>query len=162
MDAEGFDKLYAASLPRLVGALYDMTGDLPQAQAVVQEAFVRAWDRRARLGVNPEVWVRATAWRLAASRWRRARSAIAGGGPARASAIDPPDLPNQELGVALRRLPQAQRHAIVLFYLCDRSVDQIANETGAQVGTVTARLSHGRATLAKSLTGYLTAEQARG
>lgn len=52
---------------------------------------------------------------------------------------------------ALRQLPQAQRLAIVLHHLCDLSVEQVASETGAPVGTVKARLSRGRAALAKQL-----------
>jgi RNA polymerase sigma-70 factor, ECF subfamily len=163
MDAGDFDTFYTARVQRLVGALYAMTGDLAQAQDVVQEAFVRGWDHRAKLGANPEVWVRSTAHRLAISRWRRARSAVIGRQVrVPASAIEPPDLPHPELAASLRRLPEPQRHAIVLYYLCDRSVDQIAAETGVQVAIVTARLSRGRAALARSLSGYLTEEQARG
>jgi RNA polymerase sigma-70 factor (ECF subfamily) len=40
---------------------------------------------------------------------------------------------------------------IVLHHLCDVSVEQIASETGAPVGTVKARLHRGRAALAKHL-----------
>ncbi len=42
---------------------------------MVQEAFVRAWDRRHRLLADeaPEAWVRTVAMRLAVSRWRRAK-----------------------------------------------------------------------------------------
>lgn len=157
MDAAEFDRFYLASVHRVVGTLYAMTGDLSEAQDVVQEAFIRAWDHRAKLeqGGNPEAWVRTVARRLAISRWRRAQSAVKAWqrhGPA--PAVDPPDLPTPELTAALRRLPVAQRHAIVLFYLCDRSVEQVAAETSAPVGTVKARLSRGRAALAKSLSEY--------
>ncbi|WP_306102524.1 sigma factor-like helix-turn-helix DNA-binding protein, partial [Streptomyces acidiscabies] len=55
------------------------------------------------------------------------------------------------LVAALRQLPTPQRMAIVLHHLCDLSVEQVASETGAPVGTVKARLSRGRATLAKHL-----------
>jgi RNA polymerase sigma-70 factor (ECF subfamily) len=41
--------------------------------------------------------------------------------------------------------------AIVLHHLCDLSVEQVASETGAPVGTVKARLSRGRAALARHL-----------
>ncbi|MEU6221846.1 sigma factor-like helix-turn-helix DNA-binding protein, partial [Streptomyces sp. NPDC047022] len=52
---------------------------------------------------------------------------------------------------ALRRLPEAQRTAIVLHHLCDLSVEQIATETGVALGTVKARLSRGRSALAAHL-----------
>jgi RNA polymerase sigma-70 factor (ECF subfamily) len=41
--------------------------------------------------------------------------------------------------------------AVVLHHLCDLSVEQVASETGAPVGTVKARLSRGRAALARRL-----------
>ena len=47
MDGDEFDRFYLASVHRVIGTLYAMTGDLAEAQDVVQEAFVRAWDRRA-------------------------------------------------------------------------------------------------------------------
>ena len=52
---------------------------------------------------------------------------------------------------ALRRLPEAQRRAVVLHHLCDLSVEQVAEETGSPVGTVKARLSRGRTALAALL-----------
>jgi RNA polymerase sigma-70 factor (ECF subfamily) len=75
LDREEFTSFYASSFPRLVGQLYAMTGDQAEAQDVVQEAFVRAWARRGTIDRSqaPEAWVRVTAWRIAASRWRRAR-----------------------------------------------------------------------------------------
>jgi RNA polymerase sigma-70 factor (ECF subfamily) len=45
---------------------------------------------------------------------------------------------------ALRRLPAEQRRALVLYHLCDLSIEQIAAETGAPAGTVKARLARGR------------------
>lgn len=154
MDREEFTSFYAASFPRLVGQLYAMTGDRGEAQDAVQEAFARAWVRRATLDGtgSPEAWVRVTAWRIAASRWRRAREGMrlllltaqpgttAGPGPDRVAFVD-----------ALRRVPAEQRRALVLYHLCDLTVDQIAAETGVRPGTVKARLARGRAALAPYL-----------
>jgi RNA polymerase sigma-70 factor, ECF subfamily len=154
LDREEFTSFYAASFPRLVGQLYAMTRDLGEAQDAVQEAFARAWACRGKLDRNssPEAWVRVTAWRIAASRWRRAREgmrlllltappgATAGPGPERVAFVD-----------ALRRVPAEQRRALVLFHLCDLTVDQIAAETGVRPGTVKARLARGRAALAPYL-----------
>lgn len=154
VDAAEFDAFYAGSVRRLVGQLYAMTGDRAEAQDVVQEAFVRAWDARAQLSQtrNPEAWVRTVAWRLAVSRWRKARNATIAwrrhGPPADAME---PSIDNTVLVAALRRLTEEQRRAIVLHHLCDLSVEQVAAETGAPVGTVKARLSRGRAALAEHL-----------
>ena len=74
MDRDEFTSFYTATFHRLVGQLYAMTGDMADAQDAVQDAFVRAWARRGKLTSDgaPESWIRVTAWRIAASRWRRA------------------------------------------------------------------------------------------
>jgi RNA polymerase sigma-70 factor (ECF subfamily) len=52
---------------------------------------------------------------------------------------------------AFRKVPAEQRRALVLYYVCDLSVAQIAAETGVPDGTVKARLARGRAALAPYL-----------
>jgi RNA polymerase sigma-70 factor, ECF subfamily len=154
VDHQEFASFYAASFPRLVGQLYAMTGDRAEAQDAVQEAFVRAWVHRGRIGTDrgAEAWVRVTAWRIAATRWRRAREGVrlmllaarpdrvAGPGPDRVAFVE-----------GLRKVPAEQRRALVLYHLADLTVEQIATETGVSAGTVKARLARGRA----ALTPYL-------
>jgi RNA polymerase sigma-70 factor, ECF subfamily len=154
VDREEFTSLYAASFPRLVGQLYAMTGDRAEAQDAVQEAFVRAWAHRGQIDAEhgAEAWVRITAWRIAASRWRRAREGtrlillaarpdrVPGPGPERVAFVE-----------ALRQVPAEQRRALVLYHVADMTVGQIAAETGVPPGTVKARLARGRA----ALTPYL-------
>ena len=154
MDREEFTSFYAASFPRLVGQLYAMTADRTEAQDAVQEAFVRAWVHRDQIDADrgAEAWVRVTAWRIAASRWRRAREGI------RLMVLaDRPDLaaepgPDHVAFVAaLRRVPAEQRRALVLYHVVDLTVEQIAAETGVRPGTVKARLARGRAALSPYL-----------
>jgi RNA polymerase sigma-70 factor (ECF subfamily) len=154
LDAEAFDALYAASFRRLVAQIYAMCGNFVEAQDCVQEAFVRAWDRRRALDTeqSPEAWIRTVAYRLAVSRWRRAQRALRA--PDRSQLRDgvpEPDSSRLELVRALQLLPADQRRAIVLHHLCDMSVRDIATEIGVPVGTVKARLSRGRAALAALL-----------
>jgi RNA polymerase sigma-70 factor (ECF subfamily) len=151
MDAEEFDDFYAASFQRLVGQVYAMTGDRDEAQECVQEAFVRAWSHRKQLqkAHAPEAWVRTTAYRIAVSRWRRTvRSRRA---PDRAlhdhRPDDGPDESHVALVAALRKLPEAQRRAVVLHHVCDLPVQAVAAEVGVPEGTIKARLSRGRAAL---------------
>ncbi|MFF7357049.1 MULTISPECIES: SigE family RNA polymerase sigma factor [Streptomyces] len=155
MTEDEFDLFYTAAYPRLVGQLYALTGDYAEAQDVVQEAFVRAWDRRSSVlsgDQAPEAWIRTVAHRLAMSRWRRARrwwELVRSESAPRPVREPSPD--HVALVAGLRRLPEAQRTAIVLHHLCDLSVEQIAAETGVAVGSVKARLSRGRSALAAHL-----------
>lgn len=154
MTEDEFDAFYASAFPRVVGQVYALTGDHGQAQDAVQEAFVRAWDRRREFSAAeaPEAWIRTVAMRLAVSHWRRARRWLEL--VRRTPPPGPAPGPGPEhlaLVAALRRIPEAQRLAVVLHHLCDLSVEQVASETGAPVGTVKARLSRGRAALARHL-----------
>lgn len=154
MDADAFDSLYTESFNPLVGQIYAMCGSLAEAQDCVQEAFIRAWDRRAQLDASnrPEAWVRTTAYRLAVSRWRRWRRGRRD--PDRALETVAPSEPDPavvDLRRALDKLPDEQRRTIVLYHLCDLSVADVAAELGVATGTVKARLSRGRAALASEL-----------
>jgi hypothetical protein len=75
MEHDDFDAFYAATYARLVGQLYAVTGDLAEAEDVVQEAFARAVVRWPRLrGYDlPEAWVRRVAVNLARQGLRRTR-----------------------------------------------------------------------------------------
>lgn len=154
MDEEAFDRFYSTSFGRVVGYVYAMCGNLTEAQDCVQEAFVRAWDHRHKLDPtsSPEAWVRTTAYRLAISRWRKARRAFRQPDRALESITSAEPNPDRVLiERALSQLPEEQRRAIVLHHLCDLSVAQIAEEVGSPTGTVKARLSRGRTALARLL-----------
>lgn len=153
--AESFDAFYLGSRQRTLRTVYAMTGDLGDAQDLVQEAYARAWQRWSTVSTydDPEAWVRTVAWRLAASRFRKARNGVAAllrhGPPAPAPGPDPDNI---DLVAALKQLPDAQRRAIVLHHLGGRSVAEVAVETGVPAGTVKARLARGRSALADLMT----------
>jgi RNA polymerase sigma-70 factor (ECF subfamily) len=143
-----FDAFYAATAPSLVRQVHAFTGDLAEAQDCVQEAYARAWQRWARISEYdvPAAWVRQVACRLAVSRFRRLQ--VGRGLLPRTTHVPELDPSRVALIAALRQLPEAQRLAIVLHHVADLSVEEVAVETGAPVGTVKARLSRGRAALA--------------
>jgi RNA polymerase sigma-70 factor (ECF subfamily) len=156
-DEEFVDAIYGAGYRRLVGQLYAVCGDLPTAEDLVQEAFVRAvaHARTFRRLDNHEAWLYRVAVNMHHSRWRRARRFL-GLAPKLAEA-DPghgPDLSADHVSLmaALATLPDAQREAIVLHHLADLPVHEVAATLGVPIGTVKARLSRGRAALAKVLT----------
>ncbi len=145
-------------------AVFAVTADMGEAQDVVSETFVRAWDSRRSLATvdHPHAWLRTVAMRLAVSRWRRARSAATAW--RRHGAIpDQAELSgdNVALVAALRQLPEAQRVAIVLHYLYDLPVAQVAEETASSVGAVKTRLSRARTALAFLLNPTADPEDSR-
>ena len=128
---------------RVLHQMYAMTGNLADAQELVQEAYARAWQRWSTVSTydEPEAWVRTVAWRLAASRWRKAKNGVAAmlrHGPPEDT--PEPSIDNVALVTALRKIPEAQRRAIVLHHLSGLSVTEVAHETGVPEGTVKARL----------------------
>jgi RNA polymerase sigma-70 factor, ECF subfamily len=151
---EEFEAFYEGAFLRLVGQLFVVTGDLAEAEDVVQEAFARASSRWASLRAYdvPEAWVRRVALNLAANALRRQRSQLAALlrlGPPRPM----PAVSEETAAVAraLRALPVAQRQVIVLHHLLDLPVDEVARELRVPVGTVKSRLARARRALARHL-----------
>ncbi len=153
MTAEGFDDFYTAHYGALVVQLRAGTGDLAEAQDVVQEAFCRAWGRWDRLVEyeDPVAWVRRVAWNLMISRWRHRRVARRFLVRQRAEHVPGPVPDRVAVGVALSRLPPNQRRAIVLYYLADLSTAQIAHDCGVPESTVRSWLRRARMALVGSL-----------
>lgn len=151
VDRPSFDEFYLVTSGRILGQLTAMTADREQAEDVLQEAYAKAWVRWGRVSHldDPEAWVRTVAWRAAVSRWRRRRVAqTAQPLVAQREAVEDPDVATAvAVRAALARIPAAQRRALVLYELCDLSLEDIARETGVAVGTVKSRLSRGRAAL---------------
>lgn len=157
-DSDEFDTFYRGTAQRLLRYAYGLTTDSAEAQDLVQEAYARAWPRwrRLRSYEDPKAWLRLVVTRLAADWWRRSkvrRDAAAAQGPP--VPAPPPDENVLVLIDALRTLSPAHRRALTLHYLLDRSVAQIAAETGASSGTVKSWLARGRAALADHLRLHL-------
>jgi len=153
-ETDDFDAFYHATSRALLRQMYAMTGNFADAQDSVQEAYARAWQHwgTVREARDPAAWVRTVAWRISASRWRKAKGgvkALVRHGPPDPGVEPSPD--NVALVAALRQIPEAQRRAVVLHHLGGLSVEEVARETGAPTGTVKARLSRGRAALAELL-----------
>jgi RNA polymerase sigma-70 factor (ECF subfamily) len=149
-----FVTFYRDTYPGLVAQLVAYTGDLGEAQDVAQEVYVRAWQRWRQISDydEPRAWVSRVAHNLAISRWRRARVAVASW--TRHGPLPPPaepDAATADLVAALRRLPEAQRRALVMHHIGGFAVADIARAEGVPEGTVKARLSRGRQALAPLL-----------
>src|SRR5689334_25395803 len=111
--------------------MYAMTSNLADAQELTQEAYARAWQRWSTVEAydDPEAWVRTVAWRLAASRWRKAKNGVTAmlrHGPP--DHTPEPSIDNVALVTALRQINEAQRRTIVLHHLVRLSVAEVAHE----------------------------------
>ncbi|MEV6928672.1 SigE family RNA polymerase sigma factor [Dactylosporangium sp. NPDC051485] len=149
-----FDEFYAVHFQQLTVQLFAYTGDMAAAQDVVQEAFCRAlarWKRVADMD-DPAAWVRRVAWNLATSRWRRARTAMAFARRHREEHVAAPSPDRVALAQALATLPEQQRRAVILHYLADLPISDIARQEGVAEGTVKSWLHRGRTALAARLT----------
>jgi RNA polymerase sigma-70 factor (sigma-E family) len=149
-----FADFYAGSYHRLLGQLFAVTGDLAEAENLLQEAYARAFVRwsRVRGYDRPEAWVRRVALNLAAmadrSLRRRARALLRLGPPPVVPEFSPELL---DLRDALAALPLGQRQVIVLHHLVGLPVEEVARELRLATGTVKSRLARGRAALAGTL-----------
>ena len=159
-------ELYHTSFRRLVTQMYAFTTELTEAQDVVQEAFARALARPQGLSDvdTPEAWLRTVALNVIRRRWRRRQildTILRRDRPLQQLVASAPGPERADLRDALATLPRPYREAIVLHYLADLPVDEVAQLLDVPVGTVKSRLSRGRTALAARLGGYPSAENDR-
>ncbi|MDT5025689.1 MAG: hypothetical protein QOE61_2115 [Micromonosporaceae bacterium] len=152
-------ELYHASYRRLVTQMYAFTTDLTEAQDVVAEAFARALARPGGLSDvdAPEAWLRTVALNVVRRRWRRRQildTILLRDRPVAQLVASAPGPERADLQAALAELPRQYREVIVLHYLADLAVDEVARLLDVPVGTVKSRLSRARTALAARLHGY--------
>ena len=173
-----------AALPHMDAAYnlaYWLVRSRPDAEDVVQEAFLRAFKSYHSLtGADIRPWlltiVRNVAYRWLANRNRggnvisfdeafpgrtgdQAGEANIASDAASAEAVLIGDSERAMVIAALARLPPVYREVIVLREIEDLPYRDIANVTGVPVGTVMSRLSRGRAELKKVLTALIEKDE---
>lgn len=148
-----FDEFYAASFPILRSQLYAYLGDRAEAQDVVQEAFCRAFSKWKSISAyqDPFAWVRRVAWNLATSKFRRQKTALNFMRKQREEYADGPSPDRVALIAALAKIPAQLRKAVVLHYIGQLSVAEIAVQEDVAEGTVKSWLSRGRVALGEQL-----------
>jgi len=153
-DGLEFDRFFRAEYPKLVSIALGLTGDYETSCELAQEALLRchrSWDRVAGLDV-PGAWLRRVLINLATDvhrfrrRERRVPDWARGDGESRS---DDPVIDGW--WSAVRELPERQRAVVVLHYVEDMSVLDVAAVLGVREGTVKTSLARARQTLAKTL-----------
>jgi RNA polymerase sigma-70 factor (ECF subfamily) len=149
--AVDLDELYHASYRRLVVQIYAICGDVAEAEDAVQDAFVTALRKRSQLARvdNPEAWVRVVALNRVRRGWRHSsvvrRYQAKVPGPQGHVEVGPEHV---AIVTALGEVDADQREAVVLHYLADLPVADVAAQLGVPEGTVKSRLSRARERLA--------------
>jgi RNA polymerase sigma-70 factor, ECF subfamily len=150
-----FAELYEAEFAAVYRACYALCGDRQLAEDAAQEAFARALERWRRLRERPWIagWVATTALNVVRRSLRRrgAEPRLSGTGIGRTGAEVAED--RLDLIRAIRTLPARQQEAVVLHYVADLSVDDVAEAMGVETETVKAHLARAREALARSLGG---------
>ncbi len=149
------ESLFRVHYPRLVQALTVACGDAEIAADCVQEAFVQAHLRWAKVRRydDPVGWVRRVALNRMHDEWRgrlrrqRLRDRLATDPTPDRTLDDPPPAGAGALTAAIARLPERQRVAMALFYVEGASVAEVAAAMGITAGAVKFHLHQGRAVL---------------
>ena len=145
-----YGELFAAEYPGLVRELSLITGDVESARDAAQEGFAQLhvhWRRVSRYE-KPGAWVRRVAIRAAVrTRGRDARRRSASSSPATV-VVAPQDV---DLERAIEMLPPMQRAAVVLHYLQDLPVAEVATLLGCRASTAGVHLHRARKQLAEIL-----------
>ncbi|QYG94675.1 sigma-70 family RNA polymerase sigma factor [Iamia sp. SCSIO 61187] len=152
---EAFDDWYLREHPRVVSTVAAITGRPSIAAECADEAFTRACERwpRVRAMASPGGWVTTVALNDARRRLRRSGHErrllvwVASTAPVEA----PPPAWSPEVWEALAALPPREREAVVLRYVADLPVGQVASIMGTAPGTAASTLHSARARLARTL-----------
>ena len=148
--ASGFESFFLAEHVRLYRALYVITGSTHDAEELMQEAFLRVWERWERVARmdDPIAYLYRVAMNAFRSRYRRAKAAAQ-------QALrfkEPSDLytesDDRDLVIrALRGLAPRQRAALVLTQLLDMSSEEAGRLLGVSAASIRALVHQGRAAL---------------
>lgn len=160
MSPGAFEQALRPLLRRSAGYAVSFLGERSDAEDAVQQAALRAWERRDQFDKRRSF----RAWWFAILRnhcldelRRKRRSPIEVGhddaglsSPADESALD-----RRALGVAMQKLPETQRDVLRLRYFGDLTYDELAGVLDIPQGTVMSRLHLAR----KALAGLMTTEE---
>ncbi len=151
----GFEAFFREEHERLFRALWLLTRDRQEAEEVMQDAFLRLWERWDRVGVGPDPV--AYLYRTAMNAWRSRlrRAAVA----ARRVVVHHERRPDEMIEVedrdaivrALATLPVRQRAAVVLMDVLDLSSERAGDVLGIRPVTVRVLAARGRAALATTI-----------
>jgi RNA polymerase sigma factor (sigma-70 family) len=157
MTEQEFEQMVERMRPRLIQMGREFFGSDTEAEEVVQETWLRAWNVRDRVELT-DAYILRIARNCCVSMWRgqRVQMALTDEESAAITEITPQEeveeRENSEwLLSRLRRLPKAEREVWQQFYDQGLTVEEIAEARGITVGTVRKIISKVRSNLRKDL-----------
>lgn len=147
-----FESFFEAEHARLVAALYLLTGNSGEAEELMQEAFLRLWERWDRVGAleSPTGYLFTTAYNLYRSAKRRLkRTALRMVRPPRDEIAEVEE--RAVVVAALSTLPPRQREALILAEFLDYRSEDIGKLMGISAGTARVLASQARTALRSRL-----------
>lgn len=164
-DRGAFEALYTRHKVPLYRTALAITRDRSAAEELLQEAFLRAYRHIERVRLDPGASLRPWLHRILinlAYDWSARKRVTAGPidglvDRLAANAISPERQTERRdleriVGESIARLPFKQRIVVILFYLHDMDLNEIAATLNLPPGTVKSRLYYGRARLREQLT----------
>ncbi len=145
-----FAEFFSARFEGARRIAYAMCGSWPDAEEIAQAAFVKVYARWAKIRIETvDAYLRTVLTRvfLDTKRRGRAREQVVAELP---DVMAPPDAGPAErmaLRTALLSVPPGQRAVLVLRFVADLSVEQVAEALGCSTGTVKSQTARGLASL---------------
>lgn len=158
-DVDAFEMVYRTHSPAIHALCMRMCGDAREADDLVQDAFVRAWEKLGSFRAQSALatWLHTLAVNVVLERWRSAkRDALRmiddpEGLAMDSVAADTDADAGMDLAVALGRLPAGARTVFVLHDIEGYAHGEIATMTGIAAGTSRTQLFRARRALARML-----------
>ena len=143
---EEFAEFFSARFDTARRIVYAMCGDWSEAEEIAQSAFVRVYARWAKIELDTvDAYLRTVLTRgfLDTRRRGRAREQAMAEPPDRIAPAEEGTEDRVALRAALLAVPPGQRTVLVLRFLADLSVEQVAETLGCTTGTVKSQTARG-------------------
>lgn len=152
---EEFIKFYEDHSVKIRGLLFRLVGEAA-LKDLTQEVFMKAWMHRKKFRQESEAstWMYRIAYNCAVDYLRKESRKVSHGLPElMPDSLEQSVSMRQMVELGLANLDLEHKSVVVLFYLEDLSVKEVADTLGIPEGTVKSRLSHARDKMNKFLGG---------
>ncbi len=155
-----FTRALMATLPQLRAFAISLTGNPDRADDLVQDTVLRAWAHvdSFQAGTNLRAWLFTILRNVFTSEYRKRRREVEDADGEYSAQLSSPgaqesNLDLRDMQVALAKLPDDQREAVLLIGALGFSYEEAAEICGCAVGTIKSRVNRARVRLAELIYG---------